>query len=334
VAMVSASQLSKVPANNLVLSASNRLPEWPESSESRWARTKADSQTVVLTARDPDLKEKTESWGMLQRELVRQAVLLSAREELGLRTRDPMLRESSPATKNSQAPLEVIVTVTSDDQLKVTVFSAAEDDWEILWDRRVSLPPDTITLGPLLEHAELFARTEFPAMLEKAGFRKKTLTTPGNTPLDPDTKVLLETFQLVTQFAAVRQLHSLIRTKGESPALLGGLARGYANLGVLCEPFWSPAQKVFKARALLYAQRNVQRLPNSPDPLVTQAYVWMLCGIHQLAQDSLGAAAQLTAAGSRNGASSGDTPTERDVLAAAAACNSKRLASLGEISSL
>ena len=80
-------------------------------------------------------------------------------------------------------------------------------------------------------------------------------------------------------FDAIRDLHRAIRTDGESPEQLGALVRGYANLGVF-EHHWHPAHKVFKARALLYAQRMVAREPKGTFGLWHRAYARSLIGLH------------------------------------------------------
>ena len=96
------------------------------------------------------------------------------------------------------------------------------------------------------------------------------------------------------QFLALRQIHAAVGRAGPSPALLGGLVRGYANLGLLTEFHWHPAHKVFKARALLYAQR----LLKSPAPpvwtLAHRGYAYALAGLHKLALDDLDAAEKLS----------------------------------------
>ena len=94
----------------------------------------------------------------------------------------------------------------------------------------------------------------------------------------------------VSQFIAVRRLHELIRSQGESPARLGALVRGYANLGLLTEFHWHPMHKVFKARALIYAQRMLAADPPSCAARWHRAYAFAAAGLHALAIDNLEAA--------------------------------------------
>ena len=65
----------------------------------------------------------------------------------------------------------------------------------------------------------------------------------------------------LSQYAALRKLHEEIKEHGESPELLGAVVRGYANLGTLTEHLWVIDARVYKARALLYAERLLRRLP-------------------------------------------------------------------------
>ena len=51
-----------------------------------------------------------------------------------------------------------------------------------------------------------------------------------------------------SQFAAVRHLHALHRSEGQSADTLAALVRAYANLGPLTNFHWNATHKVFKAR--------------------------------------------------------------------------------------
>ena len=97
---------------------------------------------------------------------------------------------------------------------------------------------------------------------------------------------------IVSQFSAVRELHALIKSQGESPELLGALVRAYANLGVLTEHFWLPDHKVFKARALLYAERLMRRQSGKPWGMWHKAYAEALVGLHCSALADLESAAK------------------------------------------
>ena len=108
--------------------------------------------------------------------------------------------------------------------------------------------------------------------------------------LPKDVEERLATLTFTEQFAALRAIEAATRADGESPERLGGVIRGYANLGVLTEFHWNPAHDVFKARALLAAQGWVARAPRSSDALRHRAYAYALAGLHRFALDDLAAA--------------------------------------------
>src|SRR5205085_1810601 len=85
---------------------------------------------------------------------------------------------------------------------------------------------------------------------------------------------------IFSQFSALRQLHALVREQGESPALLGGLVRGYANLAEETRFHWNGSSKTFSARSLLYAQRLFAADPKSKLALWTRAYARALAGLN------------------------------------------------------
>ena len=118
--------------------------------------------------------------------------------------------------------------------------------------------------------------------------------------------------------AAIRDLHQSIRTKGETPAAVGALVRGYAQLGVLSEFHWHPAHRVFKARALLYAQRLVAHRPDDRWSLWHRAFALALAGRHRDALVDLESAKTLAGAVK-------DAPVWVDLVDAYARCDTRRL---------
>ena len=65
---------------------------------------------------------------------------------------------------------------------------------------------------------------------------------------------LLQDMNFVSQYSAIRQLHALEQTEGQSPQVMGALARGYANLSVLTNHYWHPVNSAFAGRAIWYAE--------------------------------------------------------------------------------
>lgn len=251
---------------------------------------------VVLRAHEPDRQDRFAQRGLLLRELVRQALLLAAREELGLATRDDALRErGSGGDYAGPLPVDIIVHVEEGGRVNVTVFRLVGERQEILWDKQFSPQGDDLVLA-LATEAERLSREELLAALKKAGYTGQANRTLEKGPLTADAAALLAEMHPLSQFAAARALHQILHEEGESPERLTALARAYANLSVLTEHLWSPAHKAYKARALLYAQRAATLWPKSPAARAGRAYARALVGLHQAALDDLAATKEIPGA--------------------------------------
>ena len=124
---------------------------------------------------------------------------------------------------------------------------------------------------------------------------------------------------LMAPLSAVQQAHAAIRDGGESPARLGALVRGYANLGQLCSFQWWSGHKAMTARSLLYAQRMVHAAPDAAGPYYHRAYAFTLCGLHAEALADLDHAAKLDPAGAAR-------PAWAELLGPACHCDGTALA--------
>ena len=233
--------------------------------------------------------------GILERELIRQAILIAARDELGLSTRDELL-ENVPSAIDSRIgePAELAILFRRN-ECHALVRRGAGPEPEILQAYDLGTNPDAGNYSPrLVARAEELSRTEFPALLKRLGASETSNVVRPDRGVPAEVERQLETLSIVEVFGAVRALHEAIRSDGESPARLAVLARAYAQLGVLTEFHWHPAHRIFKARALLYAERLVAR-PGQRNPaegLETRAFVRALVGRHDLALADLDAATQ------------------------------------------
>lgn len=222
-------------------------------------------------------------------ELLRQGVLLTVREELGLTTRDAVLGETGVVgdALPSQARL-VLTTAVSSESLKATLTTLdAAADAPPLWQESLAL--QEFHEPEVLAQVETWSRIAWPAVLRKAGFPQHARE-PSKAMPAPHVEASLKEFNFYDQFAAVRALHRQMREEGSSPALEGALARGYVNLGLLTDFHWNYAYKACHARGLLYAQRALAALPGRPGPAANRAYAWALAGYHQHALEDLKAA--------------------------------------------
>jgi tetratricopeptide (TPR) repeat protein len=244
----------------------------------------------VLRTHEPDVEDRFAERGMLLRELVRQAILLAAREELGLSTRDESLRErGSGGERPGPLPFDVLVHIQEGGLVNIILFRFVDGRPETLWEKVFSLSGDDLILA-LVEESERFSRDELPAALQRAGLKGQASAHHPAGVADAEVAPLLDEMHPLAQFSAARRLHAQLRSEGETPERLADLSRAYANLGALTQHHCSPASKAYQARALLYAERAVRRWPASAPAVAGRAYARGMIGLHQAALDDLLAA--------------------------------------------
>jgi tetratricopeptide (TPR) repeat protein len=229
-------------------------------------------------------------WQPLLRELPRQALLIAARDELSLPTRDQTLGEKLSgdnllhlevrAFANGKCTLR-IASLSSEKAASPTIASGKEK-----WKSELKYSPDGNAYVTLIPQLEKLSRGEFVTTLRDLGYRESKST--RNTP-DGDIELLLKNMDFVSQFAAVRQAHCAIKRGDESTDQIGTLVRGYANLSLLTDHYWSSMSDVFAARALLYAERMVALSKNSRAARWHRAYARALAGLHGAALEDLNA---------------------------------------------
>ncbi len=254
------------------------------------ASTQASDSVFCLDRRDPQAPAQMQQ-GLMIRELVRQAVLIAARDELGHSTRDQVLREPFPS---GAAPMQIGTHIIGD-RLRIELGSPGHGVQEYMVDVK-TLAMTFLDEVALLERMEPMSRGEFVTALKQAGFAGQPNQAKPDAKAPDDAEALLGQMTFLAQFDAVRRAHESIRANGESPALLGVLVRGYANLGQLTQFHFSPAHKAFTARSLLYAQRMIAREPKSANARWHRAYALALTGFHKQALDDLASAKTLPGA--------------------------------------
>ena len=208
-----------------------------------------------------------------QREMVRQAILLSAREEFGLITRDPVLGESLPDGVDGlqvgyelrltrQKPIEVWIT-GPDKKLGPYVIEktqAGKIDGYV----------------PMSWHCETFSKQAVVEALTELGFEHKPTPIAGRAPIPQSMRDRLYDMDLVTQFYLARELHALIREEGENAQRLAALSHAYSNLGQLTRYRLDYSNRAFHARALLYATRAARLEPEHPEGKWAIGYAWYM----------------------------------------------------------
>jgi tetratricopeptide (TPR) repeat protein len=265
---------------------------------------------VQLTAqRSRFLSRDNFAGGLLLRELQRQALLISARDELGLATRDMVLREPFSAAASAETVLfESRVWRNEQAQICIShpaavpsgdLYSLADLQVDDAKNAGVQWVSFKIASDPLVDYAEFVTRCEeasrttyLDALLAQGALGTSTRN-PIPWAAGPASPAALERLQhldVFSQYLAVRVLHQQMRADGESPERLCALVRGYANLAGLTRDQWSRADRVFLARALLYAQRLVAHDHASGLSLYTRAYARAFAGLHAAALKDLDAA--------------------------------------------
>ena len=290
------SSSSRVHGRLVVLAAIAILIPTGANAQSRSKSRKSTSSprgVVCLKARQPDVNDQNQNCGLLIRELFRQALLVAARDELGLSTRDLTLREPMAPLTNGKTVLDMETRFVFESGLEVRVFDASKED-KLLWEDKIPQPePRKPDFCALTTQATNLSKKEFVEILSKAGYKKLSVAPPSSTKVPEFAKNALNSMDYVQQFGAIRQIHAVIRKKGASQELHGALVRAYANLGVLTEFHLTGANDVFKARALIYAERMVMSEPGAPLPLWHRAYALAMAGVHVGAMSDLDAAKKL-----------------------------------------
>lgn len=253
--------------------------------------------------------------GLLVRELARQALLVAARDELGLITRDASLREIAarqprtelrrlgesvtslpprPAADDRTIDLLLTVDPEMDGKCTLRVFSGGDAGPVEIWSHSVEFKPNSRKTYPTLApQFEALARDGFVELLQAQGAvaPEKQATDRAEVARDESAELseidaLLERVDLTSQFVAVRRLHALNQELGDSPERLGRLVNGYAHLGLLTECYWGATSRVFKARSMIYAERLLAKYEDYRLAKHHWNYAQAIAGIHLWALQS------------------------------------------------
>lgn len=227
----------------------------------------------------------------LGREVVRQAFLLAARDELGVMTVDETLHETLPDDANV-VDLLLIERVNSSGmwRLKLVIPEDGQDIHAIkpLWTKTFKSAVGGMRVyGFLIPKLEEDSRGDFVEALRAAGLEgEKVANGKPTSPSEEVEKSLLKV-DFIAQYGAVRAAHQAIVAHGESPEWLSVLVRGYANLAMLTQHQWNSSSEVFTARAWLYAQRMYSSKKERDFAIWNRAYAWALGGTLQHVEEDL-----------------------------------------------
>ena len=183
--------------------------------------------------------------------------------------------------------------------------------------------PTPEDLLDLAQKTEELSRTELVAVLRKLGLDGKPSATEPEGKVPEAIENGLSSLSFPDVFAAVKELHALIRSDGESPARLGALVSRLCDSGRAHRVSVASAHKAYKARALLYAQRLVARQPKDAWGLWHRAFALALVGLYANAIADLGSAESAPAGGKPA------RPSWVEPISALVRCDSKALESKG-----
>jgi tetratricopeptide (TPR) repeat protein len=254
-------------------------------------------------------KNEDETENRLIRELVRQGVLIAAREELGLVTRDETIGELISDTSNNTnaaekktddkepgEPLEVWLEIDPDGTWEARLFGAGTVRDNPVWRHQGKFEFDKRTIYAQLATQVAEVCPTIAGQLRQAGASGNAVKlNPQNVPPEVIEQQLAR-MNFVSQFAAVQSAHAAMAKEGASIAWLGVLVRGYAHLALLTEHTWSTHHEAFAARSLLYAERMRKLDQESHVARWHRAYARAIIGAHGAAIDELDALTKLETA--------------------------------------
>jgi tetratricopeptide (TPR) repeat protein len=263
-------------------------------------------QPFLLHTAPPETGEGAD-YGLLLREVARQALLIAARDQLALPTRDEALGE---VDEGAAGAFDVTTFANPKKLYRVRLSQGGKAVWE------KELPIEqrggaAVDIEQLVTQFELMSRKEMVDGLKQAGLKARPRArraapkkgaedaAPPPLPDAAETEALLWQMNVLPQFDAVRRAHTRIRAEGETPEALSVLVRGYANLGQLLRFLWSPQHKAFEARSLLYGQRMAARYPDDPRSLYSRGYARAMVGLHAGALKDMEAADKLVEEGGK-----------------------------------
>ena len=228
----------------------------------------------------------------LGRELCRQALLIAARNELGLVTRDETLGEVPP---EDVQVMHLLLTerATQGGKWRLRLFAVDSqgdaNSTPPLWEATYEVDPDATRIyADFVPKLERDSRGAMVEALHAAGLQDHRANTASDEITEMESvEQSLQNVDYVKQFGRVRTAHAACENAGETPDRLAILVRAYANLAALTQHHWNSVSDVFTARSWLYAQRATLRTDGGDAARWNRGYAWALGGAFHLALEEL-----------------------------------------------
>ena len=213
------------------------------------------------------------SQGILERELIRQAILIAARDELGLATRDELLDDAPPARAEGP-PLEIAILFRPGEcHALVPPRRGREGRGPLPARPRHQAGQQPVTRPSSPRWRSPSPEPSSPRLLKQLGLAGRPNKVRDDAPVPPDVEERLDQLGLVDHFAAgAVSCTQAIRADGESPGRLAALARALRAARhadrVPVEPGASRFQgpRVALCRAAAGAEPEIPRRAAQPGP--------------------------------------------------------------------
>jgi tetratricopeptide (TPR) repeat protein len=223
-----------------------------------------------------------ESRPVLVRELFRQALLIAAREELGVTTGDEVLADSVDQAAERLVLRPHLHVAADNSDAQFGVYPMGSD--QAIWKHETDAAYTDKEIGVLSHDFQEYSRKVFPALLTKLGLKSKPNSARQATGQKIDMEALQtirdlhQDFEVLPQCLAIQRLHSALKTHGNDVELLGMLAKSYANLFQLTEALSDGLPQALAARALLYGDRVVDLYPDNVQARWSRGYAHTFVG--------------------------------------------------------
>lgn len=215
---------------------------------------------------------------LLVREVVRQAFLLTAREEFHVATRDLAVHEYQEANNPNEFVFRIEVRHPDRTHVKVELELVSSDRQAPTWVGEFNGSEEK-QLEAALEQTSKWTQNEFVDWLKSVNMPVVPLLAQERHSIANQNQDNSNfTLDFISQIQRARELHPSLLREPSSTQLLSDLARAYALLGSVTEIHWGCDSKMFKARSLLYAHRAIRSGPESADAAWAASLAWALCG--------------------------------------------------------
>jgi len=251
--------------------------------------------TEYMPYMSPNRKQQ---YFVLTRELARQGLIKTIREEFHLPVIDETLGESVVEAKRT---IHLVLVERHEMkktgwQMRLILLDEKDIDgngkilkpkklWkgDRVWEKTFSHRMVDLHLPLAAGRMNEDWREDLRAALTKAGL--KPASPPAEAPIEVSdgTRQKLLQVDFGSQFDIVKQAHQAIDSGAPAKPWKELLARAYANLSLLTNHHWNSASEAFAARAFLYAEDLVADPDATDHERWVHAYTYAMAGVHFIA---------------------------------------------------